>query len=64
VLLDDDALIVNLTHAPTAEEVDAELSGAEADAGIERDASVDSFEDQAGDAAEGGAAGGEDSEGQ
>ena len=39
VLLDDDALIVNVTHAPTAEEVDAELAEAEADAGIERDES-------------------------
>jgi large subunit ribosomal protein L25 len=39
VLLDDDVLIVNVTHAPTAEEVDAELSEAEADAGIERDES-------------------------
>lgn len=37
VLLDGDALIVNVTHAPTAEEVDAELAEAEADAGIERD---------------------------
>jgi large subunit ribosomal protein L25 len=37
VLLDDDALIVNVTHAPTAQEVDAELAEAEADAGIERD---------------------------
>jgi large subunit ribosomal protein L25 len=36
VLLDDDALIVNVTHAPTAQEVDAELAEAEAEAGIER----------------------------
>jgi large subunit ribosomal protein L25 len=35
VLLDDDALVVNVTHAPTAEEVEEELSEAEADAGIE-----------------------------
>lgn len=39
VLLDDDALIINVTHAPTAAEVDAELAEAEADAGIERDES-------------------------
>jgi large subunit ribosomal protein L25 len=39
VLLDDDVLIVNVTHAPTAEEVDAELSEAEAEVGIERDES-------------------------
>ncbi|MGA8210801.1 MAG: 50S ribosomal protein L25/general stress protein Ctc [Nocardioidaceae bacterium] len=37
VLLDDDALIVNVTHAPTAEEVEGELAEAEADAGIERE---------------------------
>jgi large subunit ribosomal protein L25 len=43
VLLDDDALIINVTHAPTAEEVDAELSEAEADAGIERDESEESL---------------------
>jgi large subunit ribosomal protein L25 len=53
VLLDDDALIVNVTHAPTAEEVDAELSEAEADAGIERDESEEAAEasEGAGDAA-------------
>jgi large subunit ribosomal protein L25 len=55
VLLDDDALIINVTHAPTAEEVDAELSEAEADAGIERDESDESLAE----AAEGG-----DTEGQ
>jgi large subunit ribosomal protein L25 len=37
VLADDDTLIVNVTHAPTAEEIDSELAGAEADAGIERE---------------------------
>ena len=37
VLLDDDALVVNVTHAPTAEEVEEELSEAEADAGIEHE---------------------------
>ena len=47
VLLDDDVLIVNLTHAPTAEEVDAELSEAEADAGIERDESEEALDDAA-----------------
>ena len=39
VLLDDDALVVNVTHAPTAEEVEAELAEAEAEVGIERDES-------------------------
>ncbi|MBC9227570.1 50S ribosomal protein L25/general stress protein Ctc [Aeromicrobium sp. 636] len=37
--VEDDYMILNLTHAPTAAEVDAELEGAEADAGIERDES-------------------------
>ncbi len=35
--LDDDTLIVNVTHAPTAAEVEAELEGAEAEVGIERE---------------------------
>jgi len=61
VLLDEDALVVHLTHAPTAEEVDAELSGAEADAGIERDASADAVEEGSGDE---GSAGDQDSEGE
>jgi large subunit ribosomal protein L25 len=37
--LDDETLIVNVTHAPTAEEVEAELEGAEAEVGIEREES-------------------------
>jgi large subunit ribosomal protein L25 len=39
LLSDDDMMIVNVTHAPTAEEVEAELEEAEAEAGIERDES-------------------------
>ena len=39
VLLDEDTMIVNVTHAPTAEEVDSELSEAEAEVGIDRDES-------------------------
>ncbi|MGZ5418250.1 MAG: 50S ribosomal protein L25/general stress protein Ctc [Nocardioides sp.] len=39
VLADEDTLIVNITHAPTAEEVEAELEEAEAEAGIEREES-------------------------
>ena len=50
VLADDDMLIVNVTHAPTAEEVDSELSEAEAEVGIERDESDEET------AAEGGSA--------
>jgi large subunit ribosomal protein L25 len=38
LLTDDEALVVNITHAPTAEEVEAELEEAEADAGIEHEA--------------------------
>jgi large subunit ribosomal protein L25 len=37
LLTDDDALVVNVVHAPTAEEVEAELEEAEAEAGIERE---------------------------
>jgi large subunit ribosomal protein L25 len=39
LLLDPDTLIVNITEAPTTEEIEAELAEAEADAGIERDES-------------------------
>jgi len=35
--VDPDILIVNIAHAPTAEEVESELAEAEADAGIERE---------------------------
>jgi large subunit ribosomal protein L25 len=44
LLTDDDALVVNVVHAPTAEEIEAELEEAEAEAGIEHDISD---EDQA-----------------
>jgi large subunit ribosomal protein L25 len=37
VLADDETLLVNITHAPTAEELEAELEEAEAEAGIERE---------------------------
>jgi large subunit ribosomal protein L25 len=63
VLLDDDALVVNITHAPTAEEVDAELSEAEADAGIERDESEVDLEAGEGDGAGGDGSGAADSDG-
>lgn len=39
LLDDDEMLIVNVTHAPTAEELEEELEEAEAEAGIERDES-------------------------
>ena len=53
VLLDDDALIVNVTHAPTAEEVESELAEAEAEVGIERDESEDEESEGAAGEAEG-----------
>ncbi|MGJ9411351.1 50S ribosomal protein L25/general stress protein Ctc [Aeromicrobium sp. CF4.19] len=47
--VEDDLLIVNITHAPTAEEVEAELEDAEAEAGIERDESDESAAAEAAD---------------
>jgi large subunit ribosomal protein L25 len=60
---DPEALVVNVVAAPTAEEVEAELADAEADAGIERETSdaeaeagagVESAAGEGQDAAEGG----------
>jgi large subunit ribosomal protein L25 len=63
LLTDGDNLIVNVTHAPTAEEVEAELEDAEADAGIERDESDEEIAAEAASEAgdEGASAGGESS---
>jgi large subunit ribosomal protein L25 len=36
LLTDDEALVVNVVHAPTAEEVEAELEEAEAESGVEQ----------------------------
>lgn len=44
VLADDDLLIVNVTHARTAEEVEAELETAEAAAGIDHEAPTEQAE--------------------
>ncbi|HET9420483.1 MAG TPA: 50S ribosomal protein L25/general stress protein Ctc [Nocardioides sp.] len=41
LLTDEETLIVNITNAPTQEEVEAELEEAEAEAGIERDEHVE-----------------------
>ena len=41
LLTDEETLIVNITNAPTAEEVEAELEEAEAEAGIEREEHVE-----------------------
>jgi large subunit ribosomal protein L25 len=60
LLTDPETLIVNITDAPTAEEVEAELEEAEAEAGIERD---ESEEEAAEAAAEGESAEGESAEG-
>jgi large subunit ribosomal protein L25 len=60
VLLDDDALIVNVTHAPTAEEVESELAEAEAEVGIERDESEEEAAEAASDEAEGESASGDE----
>jgi len=64
LLSDDDMMVVNVTHAPTAEEVEAELEEAEAEVGIERDESDEEIAEAAAsesDAAEGGSADGESS---
>ena len=45
--LDPETLIVNVTHAPTAEEVEAELESAEAEAGIEHEAPEPQAEEEA-----------------
>lgn len=37
IAVDEDLLIVNITHAPTADEIESELEEAEAEAGIEHD---------------------------
>ena len=58
LLTDDEALVVNVVHAPTAEEIESELEDAEAEVGIEREAS-----DEETAAAEGEAAEGESAEG-
>ena len=56
LLTDDDMLIVNVTNAPTEEEIEAELEEAEAEVGIEReesDAEVAEREEAEAEAAEG-----------
>ncbi len=67
LLSDDEMMIVNVTHAPTAEEVEAELEEAESEAGIERDESDEEIAEAEaeaaaeGDDAEGGAGATEES---
>jgi large subunit ribosomal protein L25 len=53
--VDEDALILHVTHAPTAEQLEEELAEAEAEVGIEREESEESTEGaEAGEAATGG----------
>jgi large subunit ribosomal protein L25 len=52
--LDPESLIVNITNAPTTEQLEEELAGAEADAGIERDQPEAEADEVAAGAAEGG----------
>ena len=51
---DAEALVVNVAAAPTAEELEAELAEAEAEAGIERDASDEELEAEAAEESESG----------
>ena len=53
LVLDEEALVVNFTAAPTAEEVEAELAEAEAEVGIEHDLSDEELEAQATEAGDG-----------
>ena len=61
LLTDPETLVVNITNAPTAEEVEAELEEAEAEAGIERDESDEEIAEAQ--AAEGESTEGESTEG-
>jgi large subunit ribosomal protein L25 len=61
LVVDEDLLIVNVTAAPTAEQVESELAEAEAEAGIEHDA-TDAEEAEAAEGAEAEAAEGEAAE--
>ena len=61
LLTDAETLVVNITNAPTAEEVEAELEEAEAEAGIERDESDEEIAEA--EAAEAETAEGESAEG-
>ncbi|MFY0407461.1 50S ribosomal protein L25/general stress protein Ctc [Solicola sp. PLA-1-18] len=57
--LDPETLVVNITLAPTAEEIDAELAEAEEEAGIERDEATETSGDDAPATAEANAEAGE-----
>ncbi len=61
LILDEEALVVNIVAAPTAEEVEADLAEAEADLGVEHD--VPAAEGETDEAAEGDETSGEAGEG-
>lgn len=61
LLTDEDALVVNVVHAPTAEEIESELEGAEAEVGIERVVSEEETAEQGAAESEGGTGSGEGS---
>ncbi len=55
LVTEEDVLVINATHAPTADEIEAELEEAEAEAGIEREESDEEIaEREEAEAAEGG----------
>jgi large subunit ribosomal protein L25 len=56
LLTDGENLVVNVTNAPTQEEIEAELEEAEAEAGIEREEHEEPEDAEGGEAAEGEAA--------
>ncbi len=60
---DEDLLIVNITAAPTAEEIEEELAGAEAEVGIERDESDEELAEAAAEGDDATTSGEEPSEG-
>jgi large subunit ribosomal protein L25 len=47
IQVDDDTLIINVTHAPTAEEVEEELAATEGELGIEREEAEEAAEGEA-----------------
>jgi large subunit ribosomal protein L25 len=47
IQMDDDTLIINVTHAPTAEEVEEELAATEGELGIEREEAEEAAEGEA-----------------
>ncbi|GAB3254576.1 50S ribosomal protein L25/general stress protein Ctc [Alteromonas gracilis] len=61
LITEEDVLVINATHAPTADEIEAELEEAEAEAGIEREESDEEIAER--EEAEGESADSDDAEG-